>query len=278
MAATQATEIKPMSFLWAKLGDAEELAQDPSWVFEQKCDGMRLMTTVADGEVNFNLISTTAAQWFPALREAFRGLEGEWVLDGELMTATGEYVLFDMPWAPNAAVAPRMPLARRRAALQANLAVWKAEWPGAMADVRLVTQAETCSAKMDLLRTVRDMGAEGVVAKRLDSQYRVDGQRSPEWLKLKFTKTVDCVVVARDQGAKNARLAVYNEAGELQEIGTCSMIGKEDAQVGQVVEVKYLYATPYNVLYQPTMLRIREDKAPEDCKLAQLVPVNRTIL
>lgn len=134
------------------------------------------------------------------------------------------------------------------------------------------------AAKRALMQRVERMGGEGIVLKLKTGKYR-PGARSRDQLKVKFRKTCDCVVTARNQGRQaNAVLAVYDAAGVLRQVGKCSMIGKPDAQPGDVVEVAYLYATDAQQLYQPSLVRLRPDKAPRDCLLDQLVPVNKRVL
>lgn len=102
--------------------------------------------------------------------------------------------------------------------------------------------------------------------------------RTKDWLKVKFYREVDCVVTARNTGACNAYLAVYDDRGHLTQIGSASMIGKPDAKVGDVVEVKYLSWRAGGALVQPSVLRIRPDKQAEDCSVSQLVPAYRSPL
>jgi hypothetical protein len=42
--------------------------------------------------------------------------------------------------------------------------------------------------------------------------------------------------------------------------------------------VRYLYASDDRRLYQPVLLRIRDDKYPTDCQLDQLVFTNRSVV
>jgi hypothetical protein len=54
------------------------------------------------------------------------------------------------------------------------------------------------------------------------------------------------------------------------EIGTCSIIGKAVPVVGEIVEVRYLYATDAPRLYQARLLGRRDDVGLEACLLSQL--------
>ncbi|MFQ5897764.1 MAG: ATP-dependent DNA ligase [Candidatus Methylomirabilia bacterium] len=68
-------------------------------------------------------------------------------------------------------------------------------------------------------------GHEGVMAKALDSPY-APGSRAKRWFKVKFVKSVDCVIVAADRGSgrrrgwlSNYHLAVADGAGGFAPVG-----------------------------------------------------------
>jgi ATP-dependent DNA ligase len=45
-----------------------------------------------------------------------------------------------------------------------------------------------------------------------------------------------------------------------------------------VAEVKYLYATEDDQLYQPVFVRLRDDKDPDECLRTQLTRTNREVV
>ena len=57
---------------------------------------------------------------------------------------------------------------------------------------------------MDVLRCVKNMNLEGVIAKHKNSKY-YSGLRSREWLKIKNIKTQDCVVIGYTKGEGNRK-------------------------------------------------------------------------
>jgi len=265
--------MKGASYQSVEPADVERYLADDAWVAEQKMDGVRLLVHVDEDGVRFlgangNAVTfAAAAQHFDRLRALLVGCPVA-VIDGELLIETGEFHAFDLPYCRNV-VEPSDPLWQRRAALRTL-----AKHLG----LGLVAQAQGRPAKAALWAAVVSGNQEGIVVKREDAPYPV-GRRSSEILKVKVTKTIDCVVVARDTGGKNATLAVYRD-GVLVEVGACSMIGKPDAQVGSVVEVVCLYATTGLRLYQPRLLRLRPDKSPEACEMAQVeaAVVNRAVV
>lgn len=80
----------------------------------------------------------------------------------------------------------------------------------------------------------------------------------------------------RNGGKQSAALAVYDHDGAEVEVGNVTTIGKGGPggiQVGQVVEVAFLYVVnpEHPVLYQPRILRVRTDKAAAECSTDQLI-------
>ena len=150
----------------------------------------------------------------------------------------------------------------------------------------------------DLYRAVAELGLEGVVAKRADSPYR--GGYTRDWLKIRVDRVGDFVVVAFAPGAVGfykLYLAVYDEAArgfvyagsvgtgfsgnemtgirsrlESLRRKTPALSGPVPARRGLVwvepelvCEVRYKEWTPGGHLRIPVFLRLRDDKAPQEC-------------
>jgi bifunctional non-homologous end joining protein LigD len=147
----------------------------------------------------------------------------------------------------------------------------------------------------DLFAAVLGLGLEGVVAKRADSPYR-SGYTS-DWLKFRVDRTADLAVLgfepAGNDGFRCLHVGVRQGSGwaHAGSVGT-GFDRKEMAEIrgrldngsrprstvtgaprGKVVwvepelvcEVRYKEWTPGGHLRQPVFLRLREDKAPEEC-------------
>jgi bifunctional non-homologous end joining protein LigD len=148
---------------------------------------------------------------------------------------------------------------------------------------------------------------EGIVAKRSRSTYRVGPRRSKDWVKVKCERDDDFVVVAWERKARSRRIgslwvASYEEGrlvyrgrvgsgldetmvdsllsefgGPDKELDACPAIRVESARAGSkevhfvepgvVVKVRYLGWTDQSSLRHPVLLGIREDLAPEACRV-----------
>ena len=260
--------MKGQSYQSIEANAVNRYLDDPAWVAEQKLDGVRLMVHVDADDIrvlgtNDRPISfSAAAQWFGQLYRDLHALPAGTVLDGELIIATGEYWIFDLPYMPGF-VKPDMPQRDRRACLEALGELIETPW------VHVVPEAVGTKAKRLLWQRTIDENSEGIVLKRANAPYAI-GRRTADVLKVKHLKTVDCVVTRRDiDGSKNAELAVFKD-GKLTVIGGCSMIGKPDLRPGEVAEVMFLYVTEGMTLYQPRLFRARPDKLATDCRWEQI--------
>ena len=151
----------------------------------------------------------------------------------------------------------------------------------------------------EFYQSLEVMGLEGMVAKKADSPYR--GGRSANWVKIRVDNTDDFVVVGYSQpkgsraGLGTLHLANYLD-GTLTYAGTAGggftakqlddftealgSVGRKAppfagpvpptkgitwVEPGMVVEIRFKEYTAEGLLRQPTFLRVREDKKPEEC-------------
>lgn len=252
---------------------AELKLKADAWVAQQKLDGVRLMIHCDEGNIIPVNRKGEITDLPPALKEPFyMFMTGEFVFDGEWVD--GKFWLFDMPVA-GAAVAPYNPYEHRLAVLQQFYDRWQ---PGD--DVKVVPTAYTQEDKLALERLLRRRNAEGMILKALSGKYR-SGQRSSECLKLKFWESCEVIIteVGRE-GKENAVMTMIDPDNGPVEVGTVSAIGKGNIIVGDVVEVKYLYAVDPNKpsLYQPSILRVRNDKDMADCVIGQVKFTDKTVV
>jgi bifunctional non-homologous end joining protein LigD len=202
-----ANTIAPML---ATLGSVQEFEGGADWAYEMKWDGIRAVATIQGDEVTLrtrNGLDVTGSypELAETLPEAVRGgaatLDGEIVaLDakgrpsfgllqqrmglsrpGDVERARGRtpvnYFVFDV------LDEPKLPYAERRARLEREV---HDSGP-------IVVPPDAGTDLKKALATSAKLGLEGVMAKRLDSPYRV-GKRSRDWIKLKHHKTQEVVI------------------------------------------------------------------------------------
>lgn len=277
----------------------EQLVRNDDYAFEQKVDGMRMMTRIHMGGIEFltrggrPLKSTAAMQHFDAVKNSFQALidalptESEVIIDGEILTDTGKYVAFDMPLYSmygQRIVAPYNMNEDRFKELSITIHTLMAD------NLLLVRRASDRRGKEWLLEEVYRAGGEGVMVKGKHAQY-TPGERVKHSLKYKFTDTADVIIIGKNSGeSKNSKrggdkinyeLGVYDTTihpNEVIHVGNCSGIGKDDCAVGDVAEVKYLYRGAGGKLVQPTLIRRRDDKLAHECTVEQLRTGNKTVI
>jgi len=265
--------IAPMLATPGHVSSLQEFIFDNNWLMEQKLDGHRLMLHAPGRGEPVAAITrggTPYTRRLPLPIANTRFPDGEWVLDGELVDGT--YWLFDLLIAAGEDLA-RLPLTTRRIWLTTAMTMFRHPF-------KLVPQAETTDDKVRLADLALSQNFEGLMLKRTDATYRY-GQRSPLWLKVKFTPTADVIALAvRDDGKESVKLGAYTN-GELVEIGRASLLGKEKTHTisaGDVLEVRFLHVGNNGRLVQPTIVGVRSDKTPRECTTDQLRTVNKTVL
>jgi ATP-dependent DNA ligase len=270
-------------------GEYEPFMLDDDWAAEQKMDGTRSMVSITSVDATWVAGGTThaaakmhhpvlSALLFDHLRFDKDG--DEIVLDGELMIRTGEFYVFDVPRLildGNVIVNDTTPHFKRREVLERLFDLWNAHHP--QERIKLLPQARTEAEKRALLKAVDEEGGEGIVLKDLLAPYVIGRTRNV--MKVKFVKTADVVVTGSTRSRNDAgretgafKFSVM-ENGQMIPMGSCSAIGKPDAQPGDVIEVAYLYRDETGGLVQPRMTRIREDKTPEECGMDQFPTYSR---
>lgn len=151
----------------------------------------------------------------------------------------------------------------------------------------------------EALRVARELGLEGVVAKRLGSTYQ-PGRRSPDWRKLRFVSRQELVVggLRPGRGGRRGRIGsllvgYHDPAGRLRYAGAVGSgltermltvlegrlrireegspfadpVPHDDAVFVDpelVVEVQFREWTPDGVLRQPSLEGLRDDKPPDE--------------
>ena len=234
------------------------LLRDDRFWLQEKRDGHRRQIAKRDGElIGYNRKGTAVPLPANLVRELSQIRLDSFVLDGEiegdqfiafdLLNADGD--LADAPYSQRFTQLTRLLKGMRSAQTVAT-------WTGSRNKEQ---------AAVDL----HDLRAEGLVFKRADAPYR--GGRNGQHYKFKFVKTCTAKVLrVGDKGKQSVALGLL-EKGKWVDAGTVSTIGKPATQVGDLIEVRYLYATEGRRLYQAIYMRKRDDQSDSDCRIDQLV-------
>lgn len=244
---------------------------DDQFVFEEKLNGHRILLFV-EGRAAVALgrngqVSQHNSRFRTPSLMAFEieRIPYDVILDGELVENI--FHVFDMPQGPR--VTPESPFYVRRKALEDLFASWNP------ARITLVDQAVDTEAKLKLAISCINSKAEGIMAKTRKGKYR-SGQRCLDVQKCKFTREVDAIVTGlKFQGKDNAVLSLIKD-GDLVEVGRASTIGKPLLDLGDIVEVRYLYLGANGRLVQPRILQKRDDKDARECTYDQLSDLKLT--
>lgn len=192
---------------------------DPGWLFEVKWDGHRALATLGSSTRLTSRSGRDVTAQFPELVELHERLAARNALvDGEVAALDSDgrpsfqrmqarfhrspveiarelrrlppvhFFAFDLLWLDGASLLHR-PLDERRALLEEVLV------PGG----NLQVPTPIVGDGTVFFEQVRELGLEGLVAKRRASAYH-PGRRSPEWRKVKALRHQDCVIVGWTEG------------------------------------------------------------------------------
>ena len=190
--------VQPMA---AQLVD--RLPEGPEWLYELKFDGYRALLLKKGTSVQLRSRNDKdLAGMYPGIRAAGQALHADSaVLDGEVVALDAEgrpsfqalqhrsshpghtilFYAFDLLQVDGRDLRDH-PLEERRARM-----------PRVIGDSGVLLSEELTGSLPDILMAVRELGLEGVVAKRRDSRY-IPGTRSDAWRKLKLDRQQEFVV------------------------------------------------------------------------------------
>ncbi len=133
--------------------------------------------------------------------------------------------------------------------------------------------------KKGAFQRLRKGNFEGVVFKRLSAPYTSGRPASGgDQLKFKFWAEPAAVIVSKINAKSSFGMEMLNDQGERVFVGNCTVpVNKDMPQVGDIVEVKYLYIVAEGGhLYQPFYLGPKDAGQISDCYTRQLKIKRRT--
>ena len=254
-----AADVKPQLLNTIDERQAAALVGDPAWMMQEKMDGRRLILRKTGTAVEgINKLGVIVAVAQPIVDVAL-GVSQDFTLDGEVIGNV--YHTFDLLSFDGNDIRGAGALSRYRLmyALGLNCVT-----------IRTIETWTDTDGKADGLKKLRQANAEGVVFKRVDSPYRAGRPGSGgHQLKLKFVATLSAVV-ARINDKRSVSVSLL-DGDDWVYVGDCAIPpNREIPNVGDVVEVRYLYATAGRRIYQPVYLGVRDDILLSECTVGQM--------
>jgi bifunctional non-homologous end joining protein LigD len=250
----------------------EKPFDDPEWLFEIKWDGYRAVSFLEDGKVR--LVSRNQNELtgeFPELRELSQLIKAKnAVLDGEVVALDEQgrasfslmqqrtgirkggrrvgarrelqvvYYIFDVIYLDGYDL--RRVILEQRKELLAQI----------ITPSQVVRYSDHFPQGLALFEVAKKTGLEGILAKKRASHY--EERRSHEWLKIKVTQTVDCVIggYTDPEGSRqyfgSIVLGLYNKKGQLIHVGQAGT-GFNHATLKEIWQVLEKLETTRNPFY-----------------------------
>jgi bifunctional non-homologous end joining protein LigD len=299
---------------------------DKDWIFEIKWDGYRAIAEVNKTEVKlYSRNGTLFNAKYPEVFDALAQLDVEAVFDGEIVVMDEQgnpnfqllqnytsqrshplyYYVFDLLKLNNQSVM-ELPLVKRKELLRTLIQLRTLIKKNNI--IKYSDHIEEKGKEMFALMAERSM--EGIMAKKADSPY-LPGQRTADWLKVKYRKTVDAIICGftEPEGERQYLGALILGLMQGQSIKYVGHTGTgfdkpllkylyeqlKPLAVSQspftetiktntpvtwvkpalVCEVEYSEKTRDSLLRSPAFIRLRQDKPAEDATMASLEPVTK---
>ncbi len=310
------SSMKPSPML-AKLGSKEDLTKK-GFIYEPKFDGTRAIL-YKNHEIKFiNRRNNNITHRYPEFNFAKNIKAKSCILDGEIIVYgknkvpnfnmlqhreqleqknliserskknPATYVVFDI-LEKDGKNLTKLPLKERRKILNKIITN----------SARLEKVTSSTNGKQ-LWKKMTKKHFEGVMAKDIESKYHA-GKRRKDWLKVKFLKTMDVVLIGYTSGKRNISAlltAVYHNRKlmftgkvgtgftekflkDLQkkfnsiETKTPQLLSIKSKNIHWVkprlvAEIRFLELTHNKIMRAPAFLRLRTDRTPKSCNLKQI--------
>jgi bifunctional non-homologous end joining protein LigD len=259
---------------------AMKLIEDGEWVMEEKMDGKRIAVAISPSEVRISNKSARACSIPAPIITAIQSLVSvEYVgtvlyieADGELIG--DKYHVFDI-FAIDGADLRNLPYETRAAHYAKLIRRNKALSSSVFDTIEAVETFYGTAAKRAAFERIEGRNGEGVVFKRRDMVYAPGRPNSGgPALKFKFkfkeSSTAICLGDSSD-GKRSIRLGLLSSEGEIVNVGKVTVPPNQPVpKPNDLVEIQYLYKYEHGALFQPVLLRVRDDQNRDECTLAQV--------
>jgi len=238
--------------------EVETYFKSPVWGAQEKYDGKRIIIAITNGEVTGINRKGIEVEIPDVVKSDARILRTA-TLDGELV---GEvYHVFDLLDYENKGI-NTWPYSRRYDTLK------RLPLKGSL---ELAPLAVGESEKRKLYDILKQNHKEGIVFKNLNAPYTAGRpSKGGMQLKHKFWESATCRV-SRINQKRSIGIQVFDNSGKKYvDVGNCTVPPNYPMpEIGDMVEIKYLYVGALGALYQPQYLGVRDDKTFPD-KVSQL--------
>ena len=256
------TQILPQLLNPIDESEVDRLIGDDHWCAQEKFDGRRILVQKKGAAIQgINRKGLVVGLPSPVVVAA-HVFTGDFLLDGEsigehlhafdLLTLNGEDLRADTYHARATALLNLLASGQQRQIHYAETA-WKA------------------AEKKSLLTKLREQNNEGIVFKHTDAPYTPGRPNSGgTQLKHKFYATLSALVGTINR-QRSIEIQLFNQSGLVTAGNVTIPPNHNIPKVGQVVEVRYLYAFKTSgCVYQPVFLGVRSDVLQTECVTSQL--------
>ncbi len=243
--------------------DLSQYLSDDHYWFQEKYDGERRLIQIKEGKVtgiNRKGLSIPLPEVFASVL-LDSGIT-QCVLDGE---ALGDIiVIFDILEDASGCIRVQA-YSKRLLALERIFPITKSK------KIQMITTARTQREKELLLKTIRDNIGEGIVIKKHTANYKAGRPNSlGNQLKFKFIESASVIVSAISENKRSVSISVYEKKKKIS-VGKVTIKANQDIpNIGDILEVQYLYAYKGGSLYQPVCIGLRTDLNHDECQITQL--------
>ena len=237
--------------------DPEEYITNDAWLAQEKYDGERRMI-VSDKDIKG---LNRKGQQVQLPDNISTSIKKEMILDGEIIGDI-EYV-FDILSLEGEDLTG-LPCIERIAVLNSNLKLGKG--------IIVVETAYTTEEKRAMYHRVKNAKGEGVVFKMKNSPYVAGRPNSlGSQIKFKFYKTATFIVKNMTAGKRSVGLELL-EGNVRVFMGKVTIPpNKNIPNIGDLVEVRYLYAYKGGAIFQPTYIGVRTDLDLDAANMSQII-------
>jgi len=259
---SEPTGIQPQLLNAVEETEVERLLNDDLWCAQEKHDGRRLIVRKQNQDVTGINKRGKSVAWSSALFNVMQDFEADVTIDGE--SIGDNLIAFDLLELDGVDIRS-WPYRERLAALMNLL------FSVQQRVIQFAETAFTADQKTALFSRLKTEKREGIVFKQLFAVYTPGRPSSGDnQLKYKFCATLSAVV-AKINRQRSVELKLLGPSGWVSCGNVTIPANHQIPPVGQVVEVRYLYAFQESgVLFQPVYLGSRDDVDETECVTYQL--------